>query len=128
VLFDQSVGVKEVQAQNVAVVHRHLSSDPDAVTDDVSWHFLSPLPDLVSHYEGRHQAMVEVPQMLAALTAGTFSKRVIDVWPVGSDLAVAHVDVEMTIDGVEHSGSSVIVYRLADGKVVEGFDIPSASI
>ncbi|MGH8978072.1 MAG: hypothetical protein ACRDV7_08370 [Acidimicrobiia bacterium] len=65
--------MNEFQAQNVAVVHRGLASDPDAVTDDVSWHFLSPLPDLVSHYEGRHQAMVEVPQMLADLTAGTFS-------------------------------------------------------
>ena len=118
----------EAQAQNVAVVHRALASDLDAVAEDVSWHFLSPVAELVSHYEGRHQAMVEVPQMLADLTDGTFAKRVIDVLPVGRDLAVAHVEVEMTIEGVEHSGSSVIVYRVAGGKVVEGFDIPSASI
>ena len=105
-----------------------LSSDSDAVADDVLWHFLSPIPELVAHFEGRDQAMIDVPKMLDELTGGTFSKRVVDVWPVGSDLVVAHVEVEMTIDGVHHAGSSVIVYRVAGGMVVEGFDIPSASI
>jgi hypothetical protein len=34
----------------------------------------------------------------------------------------------MTIAGEHHQGSSVVVYRLADGVVSEGFDIPSALI
>jgi hypothetical protein len=120
--------VTSSQTANVAVVRRVLSSDSDAVAEDVLWHFLSSIPELVAHFEGRDHAMTDVPKMLDDLTGGTFSKRVVDVWPVGSDLIVAHVEVEMVIDGVQHAGSSVIVYRVADGMVVEGFDIPSASI
>ena len=124
----QSAWVTSEQAENVAVVRRVLSSDWDAVADDVLWHFLSPIPELVAHFEGRDQAMIEVPRMLDELTGGTFSTSVVDVWPVGSDLVVAHVEVEMSIDGVRHAGRSVIVCRVADGMVGEWFDIPSASI
>jgi ketosteroid isomerase-like protein len=122
------VSVTDIQASNEKVVRRALESDPDAVDENVLWHFLSPIPELVAHFEGRAQATVDVPRMLDELTGGTFCKRVEIVWPVGDDLVVAHVEVEMTIDGVHHEGSSVIVYRIADGRVVEGFDIPSASI
>jgi hypothetical protein len=120
--------VTSTPSENAAVVRRALSSDVHAVAEDVVWHFLSPVPELVAHFDGRDQAMTDVPRMLDDLTGGTFSKRVVDVWPVGTDLVVAHVEVDMTIDGVQHSGSSVLVYRLAHGRVVEAFDIPSASI
>ena len=66
--------------------------------------------------------------MLDDLTDGTFNKRAVDIWPVGEDLVVAHVEVEMTIGGVRHHGSSVVVYRLADRVIIEGFDIPSLSL
>jgi len=66
--------------------------------------------------------------MLDEVTSGTFSKRLTDVWAVGDDLVVAHVEVTMTIGGKDHNGSSVVVYRIAGGVVVEGFDTPSASI
>jgi len=122
------LAVTDAQIENVDVVRHALESNPDSMAEDVLWHFLSPIPELVAHFEGRDQALIEVPKMLDDLTSGSFSKRVIDVWPVGNDLVVAHVEVEMTLDGVHHAGSSVIVYRVAGGVVVEGFDIPSASI
>ena len=122
------MAVTDAQIENVDVVRHALESNPDSMAEDVLWHFLSPIPELVAHFEGRDQALIEVPKMLDDLTSGSFSKRVIDVWPVGNDLVVAHVEVEMTLDGVHHAGSSVIVYRVAGGVVVEGFDIPSASI
>jgi hypothetical protein len=34
----------------------------------------------------------------------------------------------MTTDDTLRQGSSVIVYRVAHGAVIEGFDIPSASL
>ena len=124
----QSAWVTATQTANVALVRRALSSESDAVAENVLWHFLSPIPELVAHFEGRDQTMTDVPKLLDDLTGGTFSKRVVDVWPIGNDLVVAHVEVEMAIDGIHHAGSSVVVYRVADGMVVEGFDIPSASI
>jgi hypothetical protein len=66
-------------------------------------------------------------RMLDDLTDGTFNKRAVDIWPVGENLVVAHIDVEMTIGNARHQGSTVVVYRLAGGVVIEGFDIPSTS-
>ncbi len=113
---------------NVEIIRRALAADPDSLADDVVWHFLSPIPELVAHFEGKETVMNDWPRLLDELTGGTFTKHVLDVWPLGDDIVVAHVAVEMTMDGVHHEGSSAVVYRLADGVVVEGFDIPSATI
>jgi hypothetical protein len=105
-----------------------LDSDPDALADNIVWHFQSPHPELVTHFEGKEKVLKDWPRMLDDLTDGTFDKRVVDIWPLGEDLVVAHVEIEMTIGDVRHQGSSVVVYRLADGVIIEGFDIPSASL
>jgi hypothetical protein len=105
-----------------------LESDPDALDDNVVWHFMSPQPDLVMHFEGKEAVTTDWPRILDDLSEGTFSKSGVDVWPVGEDLVVAHVEVDMTIGDVRHLGSSVVVYRLVDGVITEGFDIPSASL
>jgi hypothetical protein len=34
----------------------------------------------------------------------------------------------MTENNVPREGTGVVVYRVADGAVIEGFDIPSASL
>jgi uncharacterized protein len=116
------------QRRNVALIRRALDSDPETLSDGIVWHFESANPDLVMHFEGKEQVANHWPRMLDDLTGGTFTKRAVDIWPVGEDLVVAHVEVEMTIDDVRHAGSSVVVYRLMDGGIVEGFDIPSASL
>jgi hypothetical protein len=113
---------------NVELVRRGFDDDPNAFHESVVWHFQSPVPDLVRHFSGRDELLRDLPRMLDEVTSGTFSKRLTDVWAVGDDLVVAHVEVTMTIGGEDHNGSSVVVYRIAGGVVVEGFDIPSASI
>ena len=39
-----------------------------------------------------------------------------------------HVEVAMTIGDARYQGTSVLVYRLAGGVIIEGFDIPSPSL
>ena len=34
----------------------------------------------------------------------------------------------MSIDGVPRSGDGVVVYRVADGLIVEAFDVPSTAL
>ena len=116
------------QRRNVELIRRALDSDPDAHADNVVWHFQSPQRELVMHFEGKDKVINDWPRMLDDLTDGTFNKRSVDIWPVGDDLVVAHIELEMTIGDDRHQGSSVVVYRLADGVIVEGFDIPSASV
>ena len=115
-------------SENVAVVRQALDSAGDAIAENVVWHFLSPVPELAAKYVGRDQVTIDWPTMLDEVTGGTFSKRIVDVWPIGSDLVVAHLEVAMSVEGVDHAGSAVTVCRVADGRVVEVFDIPSASI
>ena len=83
--------------------------------------------ELAAKYVGRDQVTIDWPKMLDEVTGGTL-KRIVDVWPIGSDLVVAHLEVAMSVEGVDHAGSAVTVCRVADGRVVEVFDIPSASI
>jgi uncharacterized protein len=120
--------MESTAAANVELIRRAFASDPEAIAESVVWHFQSPMPELVAHFDGREQVMVEWPKVLDDLTGGSFTRRLVEVWPVGDDLVVAHVEVAMTIDGVLREGSSVVVYRIANGTVIEGFDIPSASI
>jgi uncharacterized protein len=124
----QSVRVTSTQRGNVELIRRALDSDPDALADNIVWHFQSPHPELVTHFEGKDEVLQDWPRMLDDLTDGTFNKRAVDIWPVGEDLVVAHFEIEMTIGDVRHQGSSVVVYRLADGVIIEGFDIPSLSL
>jgi ketosteroid isomerase-like protein len=117
-----------ISDDNLALIRRALDADASVLAENAAWHFLSPVPELVAHFEGRDAIVEEWPKMLDELTGRTFTKRVVDVWPVGDDLVVAHVEVDMTIAGQHHQGSSVVVYRLAGGLVSEGFDIPSSLI
>ena len=124
----QHVGVASTQEDNLDIVRRAIESDPDAIAENIVWHFQSPIPSEVMHFEGRQTVMSDWPQFLYDLTGGSFAKRLINMWAVGVDLVVAHFEVDMTIDGVHRQGSTVVVYRLGEGGVIEGFDIPSPSV
>lgn len=116
------------QEANVQLVRRAFEWDPAVLADDMVWHFQSPVREFVAHFEGKDHAVNDWVRMRDQSTGGTFTQRVMDIWPVGDDLVVAHVEVDMTIDDVRHQGPSVLVYRLAGGVIIEGFDIPSPSL
>ena len=116
------------QEDNLDIVRRAIEADPEAVAENIVWHFQSPIPSEVMHFEGRQIVMKDWPQFLHDLTGGSFAKRLINTWAVGVDLVVAHFEVDMTIDGVHRQGSTVVVYRLGEGGVIEAFDIPSPSV
>jgi hypothetical protein len=116
------------QRANVAIVRRALDSDPDVLDEHLAWHFQSPYRGSTRHFEGKHQYTTEWLDRPHAANEGSFHQRAAAIWPLGDDLVVAHMEVAMTIDDIPHQGSSVLVYRVANGAVVEGFDIPSASL
>jgi uncharacterized protein len=116
------------QQAKVEIVRRALEWDPDVLAEDMVWHFQSPYRDFVAHFEGKSAAMNDWITMRDDATGGTFRQRPVEIWSLGDDLVAVHVEVEMSIGGTPRTGSSVVVYRLADGLVVEGFDIPSRSL
>jgi hypothetical protein len=116
------------QRANVAVVRRTLEWDQDVLDEHMAWHFQSPYREGARHFEGKHAYTTAWLDLRRAATRDTFRQRAAAIWPLGDDLVVAHVEVAMTVDDMPRQGSSVVVYRVADGAVVEGFDIPSASL
>jgi hypothetical protein len=114
------------QQRNVELVRRSLEWDQDVLDEHVTWHFQSPYREFVLHTEGRYEfanAWLNIHEGATGLR-----QRAAAIWPLGDDLVVAHVEVAMTGDNVPRQDDSVVVYRLADGAVIEGFDIPSASL
>jgi hypothetical protein len=124
----KSERVTPTQEANVELARRALEWDPAVLADDMVWHFQSPVREFVAHFEGKDHAMNEWGRIRDEFTGGTFKQQAVDIWPVGDDLVVAHVEVDMTIGDVRHQGTSVLVYRLAGGVIIEGFDIPSPSL
>jgi hypothetical protein len=120
--------VTATQNPNVEIVRRALEWDPDVLAEDMVWHFQCPVPDFVAHFEGKEKALKDWIKMRDDATGGTFKQRAVDIWPIADDLVAVHVDVEMSVGDAPRRGSSVVVYRLANGLVVEGFDIASSSL
>ena len=42
---------------NVEIVRRAIESEPDAVAENIMWHFQSPIPEQVSHFQGREAVL-----------------------------------------------------------------------
>jgi hypothetical protein len=116
------------QRANVELVRRALEGDQDVLDERMAWHFQSPYRESVLHFDGKYQYTTGWLNLRRAATGDSFRQRAAAIWPLGDDLVVAHVEVAMTENDVPRQGSSVVVYRVADGAVIEGFDIPSAAL
>lgn len=87
----------------------------DLIAEDAVWH-VPGLNPLAGEYQGRAEVLAFSEKMARA---GTFRRRVVDVF--GSDEhAVALLDAEgERADGVTYSGFGAAVCRTRDGKISE---------
>jgi uncharacterized protein len=95
------------------------------VTDDVVWHYFNPrLPELANDYSGIAGVRSFFGE-LARRSQGTFTVEPVSADAIGDQLVVTHARISLSLDGAPIRTDAVVVWRVADGRVAEVWDIPS---
>jgi len=105
---------------------RDLDASETLFSDDFVWHYFNPkLPDVEGDYVGV-DGLRKFFAILAGKTGGTFRVKPISATPVGEELVVVRTRNTMELEDTSTAVDVVVVWRVVDGKIAEGWDIPSA--
>ena len=103
-----------------------LTSAEDLFAEDFVWHYFNPnLPEVEGDYVGIG-GLRKFFARLAGGTGGTFRVEPISATPVGDELIVVRTRNTMELEGSSIAVDVVVVWRVVDAKIAEGWDIPSA--
>ncbi|WP_370399737.1 nuclear transport factor 2 family protein [Sulfitobacter sp. JB4-11] len=104
---------------------RDLDASADLFADDFVWHYFNrKLPDIEGDYVGI-EGLKEFFTLIGGRTKGSFNVEPMSATPVGDELIVVHVRDTMEIDARPIAIDVVVVWRVAEGRFVEAWDIPS---
>lgn len=120
----------ETNHPNLALLERldltNLSAAGDLFAQDFVWHYVNPnLPDMEADYEGV-AGLQRFFRMIGEKTGGTFKVDVLSAIPLGDEFVVVHVRDTMVHQGTPIAIDAVVVWRFADGRIKEAWDIPAA--
>lgn len=105
---------------------RDLDTSAPLFSDNFVWHYFNPnLPDVEGDYEGV-DGFKSFFAIIAKKTGGSFKVEPISATPVGDELVVVHTRNSMELKERSIAVHVVVVYRIVNGKIAEGWDIPSA--
>lgn len=100
-----------------------LASARDLFADDVVWHFFNPnLPDVEGDYVGL-DGIRSFFRILGGKTRETFKVDPVSISAVGDDLVVVHARDSMIFQGRPVALDVVVVWRFANGRIAEVWDI-----
>ena len=95
-------------------------------SDDFVWHYYNPnLPDVEGDYVGV-EGLKQFFGKVAGETGGSFKVKPVSATPIGEELVVVHTRNNMVHRDKAIAIDVVVVWRMVDGKISEGWDIPSA--
>ena len=105
---------------------RDLNTSAKLFSDDFVWHYFNPkLPDIQGDYIGI-DGLKRFFAILAKKTIGTFKVEPISATPIGEELIVVHTRNTMELEESSIAVDVVVVWRIVNNKITEGWDIPSA--
>lgn len=105
---------------------RDLNASATLFSDDFVWHYFNPnLPDVEGDYVGV-EGLRKFFVIIAEKTGGTFKVEPISMTPFGEELVVIHTRNTMEFEDNPIALDVAVVWRIVDGKIAEGWDIPSA--
>ena len=105
---------------------RDLASAKDLFAEDFVWHYFNPrLPDLEGDYVGL-KGLAAFFEKIGSKTGGAFRVEPVSITAAGDALVVTHSKNSMTLDGQDLVVDAVVVWRFADGRIAEVWDIPAA--
>ncbi len=108
---------------------RNLDACADIIADDFVWHYFNPkLPELAGDYRGP-EGLNGFFEKVGQMSSGSFHVDVVDGRAVGDELVVTQtcnrLSMEEATGGNTIEFDVVVVWRIVDGKIAEGWDIPS---
>ncbi len=104
---------------------RDLDESAGLFSKDFVWHYFNPnLPDVQGDYAGV-DGLKTFFATLATKTKGSFKVEPISATPIGDELVVTHVRDTMEFEGSSIALDAVAVWRIKDGLLAEGWDIPA---
>lgn len=110
--------LKQVNPQDPASASAVLAAD-------FVWHYVNPnLPEMEGAYHGAagFQAFFE---KIGAKTGGSFRVDPVMAVACGDELVVTHSRNSMSFEGRAITIDAVVVWRIVNGRIAEGWDIPS---
>lgn len=103
----------------------NLEAMGDLFAPDFVWHYFNRnLPDMEGDYFGL-EGLQGFFRTLAGKSTGTFKVEPMSATAYGDELVVAHVRDTMTLEERSLSLDALAVWRMVDGKIAEGWDIPA---
>lgn len=105
---------------------RDIASAKDVFAEDLVWHYFNPrLPEMEGDYVGL-EGLASFFEKMRSKTGGAFRVEPVSITAAGDALVVTHSRNSMTIDGQDLVVDAVVVWRFADGRIAEAWDIPAA--
>jgi ketosteroid isomerase-like protein len=102
---------------------RNIAAAKELFAEDVVFHYFNPnLPDM----EGDHVGLKGVSSFFEAIgqkSGGTFKVEPVSIAAVGDELVVTQTRNTLTLQDRSIALDVVVVWRIADGRVVEVWDI-----
>lgn len=104
---------------------RNIAGSADVLAKNVVFHYFNPLlPDVQGDYVGL-QGFQTFFDKIGELTDGTFKVNPISATAIGDELVVVHTNNTMIWENQQIDIDVVVVWRIVDGRITEGWDIPS---
>ena len=107
---------------------QNLDACTNIFADNFIWHYFNPrLPELEGDYRGIEE-LKSFFTKLAEISNSSFQVNVIDVRAVGDELVVVQTCNRITLEALQSDTieiNVVVVWRIVNGKIAEGWDIPS---
>ena len=106
---------------------RNLDACTNIFADNFIWHYFNPrLPELEGDYRGI-EGLKSFFTKLDEISNSSFQANVIDSRTVGDELVVAQACNRLTLEGDTIETVVVVVWRIVNGKIAEGWDIPTVN-
>ncbi len=121
---------------NISVLQKfdptNITASADALAEDAVFHYFNPLlPDIQGDYVGL-KGFQDFFEKIGELTEGTFKVNLISATAIGDELVVVHTNNTMSLENQQIDLENkqididvVVVWRIVDGRITEGWDIPS---
>ena len=90
---------------------------------ELRFHFMRAVPAITGTHERLRGWINGMITPLLAVTNGTFSPRPRWLRSAGDELVLGHFDVSFEFDGRRHEIDAVLVFRVAEGRIAEVWDI-----